>query len=145
MLAIQRNVLNQLMSEAVAQRILDSQAKMPKSDQAFRLLELYSGLHQAIFSELKTGRDIDLFRRNLQREYVNRIATALVRPSGSMPADARSQLRAEARLLRGEVAAAQGRSGYSPEARAHLAEALSTLDEALKAPSTGKVYEEPRA
>jgi hypothetical protein len=133
-LAIQRSVLNQLMSEAVAQRILDSQAKLPRSDQAFRLLELYGGLHRAIFSELKTGHDIDLFRRNLQREYVNKVATALVRPSGSMPADARSQLRAEARLLRGEVAAAQTKSGYSPEARAHLAETLSTLDEALKAP-----------
>ena len=31
-LAIQRNVLNQLMSEAVAQRILDSQAKVAKPD-----------------------------------------------------------------------------------------------------------------
>ena len=33
-----------------------------------------------------------------------------------------------------ELAAAQNRNGYSTEAKAHLAEALSTLDEALKAP-----------
>ena len=36
------------------------------------------------------GQDIDLFRRNLQREHANRVAGALVRPSGSMPADARA-------------------------------------------------------
>jgi len=43
-------------------------------------------------------------------------------------------LRADATLLRSELAAAQGRPGYSPEARAHLAEALAMIDEALKAP-----------
>jgi len=133
-LAIQRNVLNQLMSEPIAQRILDSQAKLPKPDQAFRLAELYGGLHAAIWSELKTGKDIDLFRRNLQREHVNKVAVALIRPSGSMPADARSLLRAQAKTLRAGLAAAMTKSGYSQEAKAHIAEAISTLDEALKAP-----------
>ena len=33
-----------------------------------------------------------------------------------------------------EIAAAQKRSTYSPEAKAHLVEALATLDEALRAP-----------
>jgi hypothetical protein len=51
-----------------------------------------------------------------------------------MPADARSLLRAEARTLRAEIAAAKGRPGYSPEAKAHLDETLASLDEALKAP-----------
>jgi hypothetical protein len=132
-LIIQRNTLNQLMSETVAQRILDSQAKVAKADDAFKLSELYDGLHAAIWSELKTGKDIDLFRRNLQREHVNRIAFALVRPSGAMPADARSLLRAEARALRTDLTAAQAKKGYSAEAKAHIAETISTLDEALKA------------
>ncbi len=133
-LAIQRSVLNQLMSEIVAQRILDSQAKLPKPEQAFRLAELYGGLQAAIWSELKSGKDIDLFRRNLQREHVNKVAGALVRPSGSMPADARSQLRVQAKLLRADLAAASAKNGFSPEAKAHIAEAISLLDETLKAP-----------
>ena len=64
---------------------------------------------------------------------MNRIAFALVRPSGTMPADARSLLRAEARTLRSDLTAAQAKKGYSPEAKAHIAETISTLDEALKA------------
>jgi len=32
------------------------------------------------------------------------------------------------------MVAAMGRPGYSAEARAHLAESIETLDEALKAP-----------
>ena len=63
-----------------------------------------------------------------------------------MPADARSLLRAQARALRADLAAAQSRSGYSPEAKAHLAEAISTLDEALKAPldAAGRVSDAQR-
>ena len=51
-----------------------------------------------------------------------------------MPADARSLLREQAKELRRDITAAQGKSGYSKETRAHLAEALTQLDEALKAP-----------
>ena len=51
-----------------------------------------------------------------------------------MPADARALVRADARALRTEIAAVQNKPGLSAEARAHLAESLQTLDEALKAP-----------
>jgi len=133
-LALQRVALNQLMTDTVAQRLLNNEAKTASPKEALRLPELYETLHAAIWSELRTGRDITLFRRNLQREHATRLATALLRPSATMPTDARAQLRADARLLRSELVQAQGRSGYSPEARAHLAEALAMLDEALKAP-----------
>jgi hypothetical protein len=133
-LALQRVALNHLMSDTVAQRLLNNQSKIMNPKDALRLAELYETLHGAIWSELKSRRDIPLFRRNLQREHATRLASALLRASASMPADARAQLRADATLLRAELAAAQMWKGYSPEARAHLAEALSMLDEALKAP-----------
>jgi hypothetical protein len=126
--------LNPLMSDMVAQRLLNNESKTANPKDALRLAELYETLHTAIWSELKSGRDIPLFRRNLQREHATRVAGALLRPSGSMPTDARAQLRADARRLRTELAAAQSGKGYSTEAQAHLAEALAMLDEALKAP-----------
>ncbi|MGI8895077.1 MAG: zinc-dependent metalloprotease [Casimicrobiaceae bacterium] len=133
-LALQSGALAKLMSDATASRLLDSEVKTRADAKAFRLSELYTTLHGAIWSELKTGRDIDLFRRNLQREHTNRVASALLRSAASMPADARALLRVEAKTLRTEIAAAQKRSSYSPEAKAHLVEALATLDEALRAP-----------
>lgn len=75
-----------------------------------------------------------LLRRNLQREYVARVALALVRPAPNMPADARALLRADAVALRAELAAAGKRRTLSVETRAHLAESVATLDEALRAP-----------
>ena len=134
LLTMQRNVLDALMSPTVAQRLLNNAAKSDDEKHALKVSDLYGTLHAAIWSELRTGRDITLFRRNLQREHVLRIANALLRPSGSMPADARATLRADARALRNELAAAQNRPGFSPEAKAHVNEALNMIDEALKAP-----------
>jgi hypothetical protein len=51
-----------------------------------------------------------------------------------MPADARALMRADATRLRGELAAAAKRNKVSVEAKAHIAESLALLDEALKAP-----------
>nr|MBP8007111.1 zinc-dependent metalloprotease [Burkholderiales bacterium] len=133
-LAAQKAVLDRVMSEAIAQRVLDAEGKVDRPGDAVQLAEIYASLHRAIWSELKTGRDIPLIRRNLQREHATRLATALLKPSGSMPADARALMRADAKALRAEIAAAAGKPGWSPAAAAHLAEALSTLDEALKAP-----------
>ncbi len=133
-LTVQRDILNRLMSDGVAQRLLDSEAKLDDPTQALQLSELYGTLHQAIWIELKTGKDIPLLRRNLQREHANKLAAALLRPSASMPADARAILRADAKTLRTELVAAGSRSSFSPAAKAHIAEMTATLDEALKAP-----------
>ena len=130
----QRKVLSQLMSEAVAQRVLDSEVKLDDPRKALHLADVYDTLKDSIWSELKTGHDISPLRRNLQRDHLARIANALLRPSGSMPADARALLREEAKELRKEIATAQKRHHYSKEVRAHLDEAQTQLDEALKAP-----------
>jgi hypothetical protein len=86
-----------------------------------------------VWSELKSGKDISLFRRNLQREFATRVADALLRPSGSMPADARALLRVEAARLHRDLTHAATRR-MSAEAKAHIAEMAIMLDEAQKAP-----------
>jgi hypothetical protein len=133
-LAAQRAVLDRLMSESVAQRLLDAEGKVDDPSQALQLAEVYATLRRAIWSDLKVRGDIPLIRRNLQREHAVRVSNALLRPTAAMPADAKSLLRAEARALRADLAAATGRPGWSPTASAHLAESLAMLDEALKAP-----------
>ena len=133
-LAVQRDSLNRVMSEAVAQRLLDSEAKVDDPAQALQLSELYATLHRSIWSELKSGKDIALLRRNLQREHAGKLAAALLRPAASMPADARAIIRADARALRAELGSVGARNDFSPAAKAHIAEMTEMLDEALKAP-----------
>ncbi|MCC7113385.1 MAG: zinc-dependent metalloprotease, partial [Burkholderiales bacterium] len=133
-LASQKAVLDRLMSEPVAQRLLDAEGKVDDPAEALTLAEVYATIQRAVWSELKGGRDIPLIRRNLQREHATRVAQALLRPASSMPADAKALLRVNAKSLRADIAAVAARPGWSAAASAHLAESLATLDEALKAP-----------
>ena len=134
MLSVQRAVLDQIMSDAVATRIAEGEFRHTKSNPGFRLSELYDTLQDSIWSELRTSREITSFRRNLQREHLRRITSALLRPSQSVQADARSLQRENAKQLLVQIRAAKARGSYSKEARAHLAECENTLEEALKAP-----------
>jgi hypothetical protein len=133
-LQMQRTVLAQLLGETIAQRLVNNESKVDAPGDALRLSELHDTLHRAVWSELGTRRDIPLARRNLQREYVVRITTALVRPATSMPADARALARADAVRLRAEIDRTKDLPTRSAEARAHLAESLVALDQALRSP-----------
>ncbi len=137
-LELQRALLAQLMSEGVAARLLDSEGKIAptaagKPGDSFRLSELYTRLSREVWSELGTAADIAAPRRELQRDYLNRLANALLRPSATARADAKSLLREQARELLARINAGVRRSGLSAEARAHLTDASETLTQALAA------------
>jgi hypothetical protein len=132
-LQVQSKVLDRLMSEAVASRLLDSSFKVADPAKGLSLSELYDSLQASIWSDLKGTGDIPLMRRNLQREHVKRVAEMLTHGNNG-PADARSLQRQNARELVARLKAAQSRPGLSKEARAHLADSRNTLEEALKAP-----------
>ncbi len=134
-LALQSGILDQLMSDPVAHRLIDSQEKVADSKKVLALAELYDTLQAAIWSELKAGKDISAMRRNLQREHMKRMANVLIRPAPSTPADARSLLREKAVQLQKEIQLALGKP-INREAKAHLSESLNSLNEALKASVT---------
>jgi uncharacterized protein DUF4953/uncharacterized protein DUF5117 len=131
-LSVQTTVLDRLMSDAVASRLLDTSLKLSEGKKGMSLSDLYDGLQQAIWSDLKGTGDISLMRRNLQREHLKRVVYMLTR-NGNAPADSRALQRENARQLMAQLRTAQRRPGLSKEARAHLADCLDTLDEALKA------------
>ncbi len=132
-LDVQASALDRLMGDGVASRLLDASFKTEHGGKVLSLSELYDSLQASIWGELKGKGDIPLMRRNLQREHVKRIAGMLTRPNGA-PADARSLQRENTRGLIVQLRAAHERPGLSKEARAHLADSLNTLEEAMKAP-----------
>jgi hypothetical protein len=133
-LKVQTAVLDQLMSDQVSTRLLDSQEKVADRTKLLRLSDLYDTLDGAIWSELRTGREITSMRRNLQREHLRRVGNMLVKPSATAPADARSLARDGAIELQGRIRTALAKGNLTRENRAHLRESYDTLSEALKAP-----------
>lgn len=134
LLSLQRGVLGYLMSDTVAARILDSEGKVAPPEQPFLLAELYARLTQEVWGELATGGDIAAPRRDLQREHLNRMTGALLRTGPQIRADARSLLRFQAQELLGRLKAAARSGKPGVETRAHVADSIDTLQQALSAP-----------
>ena len=138
--ALQGRVLDRLMSPNTARRLIEQSSYLPEAQRkgAVSLSEVYATLQGAIFSELKTGTEIDRMRRSLQREYLKRLQAQLNRSTNgaTVYADAFSMARYHASQLANDLRTASSKPGLSVETRAHLAESLDLLGGMLKATMT---------
>lgn len=132
-LAVQRAILDPLFSPAVAARLLEAPLKAAKGVTPLSLAQVHDTLQNAIWSEAWQGQDAGLLRRNLQREHLRRMADVLIKPSGVVPADARSLLRMNAQNLAKQLQKALSRGHLGKETQAHFSESLNTLQTALQA------------
>ena len=132
--SVQRGILDHVYSPAVATRLAEVGMKVNDPKETLGLADVYDTLQDAIWAEAKTGQETSLIRRNLQREQLRRMADVLVKPAGLWPADARSIMRENARQLASVLEKANAKPGMSKTTRAHYADALDTLNAALKAP-----------
>ena len=134
-LQLQTQAMDRLLSAGTAARLLELPNFLPAAQRkgVLSLNELYTQLQGAVWSELKSGKDIDGLRRSLQREHLKRLQALLTRPAPNLPADAVSLVRMHAVELQRQLSAAVGKGGLSVEARAHLSDALALVTEALRA------------
>jgi hypothetical protein len=135
LLDLQRATLAQLMSDGVAQRLLDSEDKSSGGSEApLRLDELYSRLDAEIWRELAAPLgDIAPARRALQREHLNRLTGLLLRPSAFSRADARALVQGQARTLLARLDRARAAAGWRDATRSHLQDCAQMLRDALAA------------
>jgi Met-zincin/Domain of unknown function (DUF5117)/Domain of unknown function (DUF5118) len=96
-LAAQQSLLRMLLNQRRLNRMSELSARTP--DSAYRPTDLIGDLHEGIWGELAipaagAAGDIDLYRRNLQRAYVDLLAATLDSPStdSDLPALARAEL-----------------------------------------------------
>ena len=127
--------MDKALSASTASRLLDLPSYVPEGKRKglISLSEVYSTLQASIWAELKSGVEIEYLRRNLQREHLKRLQALLTRGSASLPPDALSLARLHARQLQVELSKAAANRGLSIESRAHLADSLGQLTEALRA------------
>ncbi len=134
LLDLQRAVLGYLMSDTIAARILDGAGKFDRATDAFQLGDLYQRLSDDVWGDLGPRAAIAPGRRELQRDHVNRLAAALLRPLGAR-VETRGLVRIQARALLTRLDGAQQSAGghADPQTRAHLADSADTLRQAFAA------------
>jgi hypothetical protein len=108
--ARQVSVLNGLLSFDRLQRLIESEAAI--GSPAYSLGEFMDDLHAAIWSELASGTAVDVYRRDLQRAYLERMQYLMTQEPPPVPAQVRQFVR------RTEVNVAQ--SDIRPFARGEL-------------------------
>ncbi len=68
--------LNRVLDTQKMQRLLDYEAM--KGNQAYTVSNMFADLRQGVWTELGTGRSVDIYRRGLQRGYVDRMGSFMV-------------------------------------------------------------------
>lgn len=131
-LQVQRSVLNQLMTDGLAERLLDNRDRtQDREPRPLLPQELLQRLQDSIWSQASASdANAASWQRNLQREHTQRLALSVLRPA-SARADVRAAQRTAARLLLNLL---QREPGSTDEDRAHRQGCLETLRTALSAP-----------
>ena len=131
-LGIQGQPLGRFYDPVLLSRLQDLELRYEEGE-AFTMVDLFTGLRQAIWAELEAGGNINSFRRNLQRAHLRKLIGLVVRPAPGTPEDARSLGRADLRLLAGRIEARLESGGLDTYSRAHLEETQARIEAALDA------------
>ncbi|RZK99408.1 MAG: DUF5117 domain-containing protein, partial [Rubrivivax sp.] len=133
LLSLQGAVLDTLMTDGLAERLLDNIDKTrDRQDTPLTVQELHQRLKDAVWGpgvKAPKGEDAP-WRRNLQREHVNRLS-ALVVNAASNRADVRAVVREQARSLLGVLRASHWGNSPSDTSEAHRQDCIDTLARAL--------------
>ncbi len=144
--SLQDAVLNRLLSTRNLSKLID--AEEAAGNNAYTMTDLFSDLKKGVWTELSSRSKIDVYRRNLQKSYIN-ILDELINPpksgstsgivimvlgAGSTTSTEKSDIisvaRAHLATLRSEIkAAANGMA--DPMSRYHLQDILVRIDNSL--------------
>jgi hypothetical protein len=140
-LAIQSLSMDRLYHPIALGRMNDLEVRYDGKDQAFAMAEMFSLVRRAVWDELEGGRNVNSFRRNLQRKHLTTLVGLAVQMDPAYPEDARTLARADLNALRRGIDRLLGPGGrpLPPGARldavtqAHLEETRARIAAALEA------------
>jgi len=111
-------------------------------NEAYSLLDMMTDVRTGIWSELSSGQNIDRYRRNLQRAYIQRMEHLMTEEQAPVPSqyrrwitrsdidvaqsDIRPVVRGELKTLRNQIRRASNRGDRLT--RYHLQDALERID-----------------
>ena len=136
--SMQGYMLSMLLDNGRLSRMINNEVRMPNNQEAYTVAELMDTLTDEIFAEVKAGKNVDSYRRNLQRLYIDRLVMMMLnqRPSPLMrpaPEDARSLARYHLAMLSDQMEEVLESDGLDVATKAHLMETHARIDQAMDA------------
>ena len=125
MRSTQLRTLNSVLEPNKLGRVVENEAL--NGDAAYGILELFTDVRNGVWSELSAGREIDTYRRNLQRGYIDRMVTLM---GGDTQSDIQPVVRAELKTLQSRIKAAIPRTS-DRMSKLHLEDSLERINNIL--------------
>ncbi|AXJ00699.1 protein of unknown function (DUF5118) [Cyclonatronum proteinivorum] len=114
----QRMMLMQLLSDQRIRRMAEIETTHGSEMEVYRVAHMLRDVRQGVWAELDTSRpNIDLYRRNLQRAWVDVLSTRL--HSDNLSGETRALLRGNLRMVNTQIGRQIGNAA-NPETRMHL-------------------------
>ncbi|MEM1125690.1 MAG: zinc-dependent metalloprotease [Bacteroidota bacterium] len=127
--ALQTGALRLLMNESRMRRMIEAEAR--HGNDTYTPTELLTDVRSSVWTELRGGQTIDLYRRNLQRSYIDLVAAVMEAESVSN-SDIPAYLRGELETVRTDATRAARRT-RDRSTQLHLNDVVARIDEALDA------------
>ena len=118
---LQSRYIDALLSESRLLRLIDHQALDANN---YGALNLMKDLRQGVFSEVNSTKNVDVYRRNLQRSYINRLKTVM---EDRLNSDISAITRAELNTLSRQLKTAKNRA-VNTMTKYHYRDLVETID-----------------
>ena len=126
MLRLQNRQLNGLLNKSKLERMIDASVIEPTTYQA---IDMIRDLRNGIFKEANYTRNVDVFRRNLQKSFIDRMSY-LLNSKNAQHADINSIVRGELESLNFQLTLAKNRK-VNRITRYHYRDCIAKIKEAL--------------
>ncbi|MEM9525869.1 MAG: zinc-dependent metalloprotease, partial [Bacteroidota bacterium] len=127
--SLQKRQLDRLLNRDRLLRLSEQATLNAKG--AYELPDMLKDLRDGIWTELDKGRDIDGFRRNLQRSHIDRLGALLEDESKATRTDVTAAVRAELNAIRKAARSVAGKYKEGSMVAYHLADVQEQVKEAL--------------
>ena len=149
-LGLQATVLTRLMNPVTLGRVYDNELRVPADQDFITLPEVLDSLRNSIWSELDAWQDgpqftarqpyLSSFRRNLQREHLDRLIDLATNPGLSRSAPAYKPITdlatSQISELKSKIDVIAAKTGLDPYSLSHLKQASARIEKALNAQMT---------
>ena len=126
MLRLQNRQLNGLLNKAKLERMIDASVIDPTTYEA---IDMIRDLRNGIFQEANYARNVDVFRRNLQKSFIDRMSM-LLNSKNAQHADINSIVRGELESLNFQLTIAKNRR-VNRMTKYHYRDCIAKIKEAL--------------
>ena len=132
---IQTGTLYRLHHPRIFARVRDNELKYPDGEDIFTLTELFQNVTYSIWSELNNKKNINSFRRDLQKSHVEILSIILLNEKSYFHSDAIALARANLQKINDNIMTALVKDGaaFNDYTNAHLNESANKIQSVYKA------------